>query len=176
MALQARKPSRKKTPEERRLTGTIPDRYAAFARGDITIDDLDEDEIMRGQFRGKDGSFKGRPPKYVPREFATALVQKQHELVATKISGLVNQAFATLSDVMGKPFPQPGDAARVKAAQLILERYLGRVPESLNVKVQQSDWDNNKQRFVKTVSLGEMKQIESSKEEVVTGELEDTDQ
>jgi hypothetical protein len=178
LAIQPRgQGARRKSPEQRRNTGTIPDRYAAFARGELTIDDLDEEEVMRGQFRGKDGTFRGRPPKFIPREFATAIVRKQHELVATRIAGLVTQAFDTLADVMGKPFPQPGDAARVKAAQLVLERYLGRVPETVNIKSEQSTWDKNKERFIKTVHIGELEASPLPKEEeVIEGELEDPDQ
>lgn len=172
MAIPARKPTSTAVNKKRRLTGTVPDRYDAFVKGEITIDDLDDEEIMRAQIKNADGNFKGRPPKYVPHEFAQAIVAKQHELVASRIAGLVTQAFDTLSDVMGKPFPQPGDSARVKAAQLVLERYLGRVPETVNIRQQKNEWESNKERFIKTVHIGELKQIESN-EEVVEGELAD---
>lgn len=168
----------RKTPAERAAAvakfkttrGTIPDRYAAFVKGELTIEDLDEEELMRGQIRGKDGSFRGRPPRLVPREFAQGLAAAQHNHMARRIAGLVDKAFKTLEEVMDKQHPQPGDAARVKAAQLLIERYLGRVPETVNIKAEVSTWNSNKEKFVKTVHIGELKQIEKGQDDAAASE------
>ena len=131
--------------------GTIPTRYEAFMNGELTIDDLDEDEIMRGQLKNAAGNFGGRPPMYIPRKFATALAEKQKELIQAELAGLVLPAMRTLVEVMNKPHPQPGDNAKVQAAKLILERNLGKVPETLQLKAEIKTWEQKFETRIKKV-------------------------
>lgn len=124
-----------------------PNRYRAFMNGKITIDDLDEDEIMRGQIRNKAGHFGGRKPNYVPREFLTQIQVKQREIYEQTLAPMVLKAMRTLDDVMEEKAgryssgPSPQHAARVAAAKLVLERALGRVPEQVQIKAEISHWE-----------------------------------
>jgi len=137
--------------KQRPRKGTIPSRYEAFMNGEITIEDLDEEEIMRGQLRGKDGTFRGRPPTFIPREFAQALAAAQKELIASEMAALVMPAMRTLVEVMDKPHPQPGDNAKVQAAKLVLERNLGKVPETLELKAEIKSWEQKFETRIKKV-------------------------
>jgi len=130
---------------------TVNNRYQQFMDGTITIDDLDEEEIMRGQLRNAKGDFSGRPPMYVPRKFATALATKQKELIQAEMASLVLPALRTLIEVMNKPHPQPGDNAKVQAAKLVLERNLGKVPETVELKAEIKSWEQKFETRIKKV-------------------------
>jgi hypothetical protein len=131
--------------------GLVADRYIAFINGDITVDDMDDEEIMRGQLRNAAGDFGGRPPKLIPREFAQAIQDRQRKLMSERIGGMVLQALETLTEVMQKPHPQPGDNAKVNAAKLILERNLGKVPETINLQAEIRTWEQKMKKSVKVV-------------------------
>lgn len=131
--------------------GRIPDRYQAFLDGEITIDDLDEEEIMRGQLRNKEGTFAGRPPHMIPRTLATALVARQKEIIQTEMAALVLPAMRTLVEVMNKAHPQPGDNAKVQAAKLVLERNLGKVPETVQLTAEIKTWEQKFETRIKKV-------------------------
>lgn len=109
--------------------------------GVITVEDLDDEEIAKGQLRAADGSFKGRPPNYLPREIAMAWAregQKRHQLW---VAGMVGEAQDTVRD-LNKRSLSPADATRLKAAFWILERYAGKTPDRVEVKAEVQTWEH----------------------------------
>ena len=142
------------------LVGKVSDRYEALLTGELSLDDLDDEEILRGQLRAKDGSFKGRPPKLIPREMGMELARRQKVLIEQELAGLVLTALKTLDDIMKKKHPQPGDAARVNAAKEILARNLGKVPETVNLKAEISTWEKKVEAVTVVYELPEPKEIE----------------
>lgn len=152
MALKP-KPDRK--PPETRPSGTrksrrveINTRYQEFVDGTLTIDDLDEEEIMRGQLRTIAGDFRGRPPAYVPQVFAKAIAERQRQMVYMELGRKVLKALQTLDEVMSRQHPQPGDNARVAAAKLVLEYNIGKVPDKVELKAEISQWEKNIQDVI----------------------------
>jgi len=125
----------------KRIMVAVADRYQAFVAGELTVEDLDDDEIYRGQIRNKHGDFRGHPPKYVPREFAIAMQQEMAKRFSSQISALVPDAIAAIQRVMNKTHPQPGDGAVVTAAFKTLERFAGKVPETMNLKAEITKWE-----------------------------------
>lgn len=122
---------------------TINTRYQEFVDGTLTIDDLDDEEIMRGQLRTVAGDFRGRPPAYVPISFAKAIAEKQRQMVFVELGRKVLKALNTLDEVMSRQHPQPGDNARVAAARLVLEYNIGKVPDKVELKAEISTWEQN---------------------------------
>lgn len=157
MALAPREPKHAagKKPRDQSVLKYLPDRYRLFAEGELTVDDLDEEEIMRGQFRNRNGDFRGGVPKIIPREFMVQVMERQKQIVQGEIAGLVTEATKTLQEVMQKRNPQPGDNARVNAAKLILERYLGRVPENINLRAEVNTFDKNTEDLIIIEHIGE---------------------
>lgn len=153
MPLEPRKPHKVRPRPAKPVM--MADRYQAFINGELTVHDLDDEEVMRGQIRAKDGSFRGRPPTVVPREFATAIQERQRAIVMEELGAMVLPAMRTLMEIMNKQHPQPGDAARVKAAQLVLERNLGRVPETINLKAEVETWERHMGEVVVEVAYDE---------------------
>lgn len=119
----------------RNRTAEIPDRYVALVNGTLKIEDLDDEEIFRGQLRNKSGDFRGRPPKFVPQQFVRALREEQARRFQAEMHGLMPEAMKAIERVLIKKHPQPGDGAIVQAAFKTIERFAGRVPETVDLKV-----------------------------------------
>jgi hypothetical protein len=122
--------------EQKTLQVGVPERYIAFITGEMTVEDLDDEEVMRGQLRNKNGDFSGRKPNAVPREFMNAILIEQQRRFQGMLGEQINVAMDTLMEVMQKAHPQPGDAARVKAATYIIDRFAGKTPENVSLKAE----------------------------------------
>lgn len=113
----------------------IPDRYRMLVTGEMTVADLDDEEIFRGQLRNKNGDFRGRPPQWVPQAFVKALQEEQRKRFSSEMQGLVPESMKAIQRVLTKRHPQPGDGAIVNAAFKTIERFAGRVPENVNMNL-----------------------------------------
>lgn len=104
-------------------------RNLAILRGEEELADWDEEELIRGQRRDKNGGWVGRPPKVVPRALHDELVRRKlsegYQLLATNLV----KAVEALGQIVGDP---EADAnARVKAATVIIERVMGKTPQPI---------------------------------------------
>ncbi len=131
---------RKPKDPKRAATVTVNDRALAFARGELTIADLDKEEIARAQFRNKAGDFRGRPADMVPREFATEMMRQHQEGVFKELAAQVLTALRTLDNVM--KHGGIGDQARVKAAEIVLQYNIGKVPDKIEIKGELETWEH----------------------------------
>lgn len=129
------------TPRRRKMV--VTDRYQDFIESGMSFADLSDEEVWRGQLKDQGGAFRGRPPAALPREFFHGMLQEQHKRFMDGMPALVQQAMKTLQDVMATPMPQPGDAARVKAATYIIDRFAGKTPETVQMMAHiktEPDW------------------------------------
>jgi hypothetical protein len=107
-------------------------RYAMFLAGKITVDDLDDEELSRGQLRSLDGSFRGRPPKVVPVELVQAMRREWLNRANAKLrEALLEKGIGTLVALADDPNIDAG--VRLRAAQTIMERTMGKVPDKVEV-------------------------------------------
>jgi hypothetical protein len=134
----------------------VNDRALAFARGELTIEDLDDEEIRRAQFRNKAGDFRGRPSDLVPREFMTEVARQHQDRIFREMAVMVITALNTLDRVM-KYGGAPGDMARVKAAEIILQYNIGKVPDKVEIKGEIETWEHRAEAAV--VDWGELKAL-----------------
>ncbi len=90
-----------------------------------------EEELLRGQRKGRHGRWVGPRPKVVPTAVHQELVQRRM-LAAHKLLGenLV-KAVQVLATIMEDKRADHG--VRVKAATTIIERVLGKVPERIHL-------------------------------------------
>jgi hypothetical protein len=121
-----------------------PERYQAFIRGEIDISDLDDEEVQRMQLRSADGSFRGRPPGVIPREFILALKREQQVRFQAWIDEAVPAAQRAILELVNSKRLQPGDATRLKAAQEIIDRFAGKVSDNVNISAEVTTWEANK--------------------------------
>ena len=133
-----------KEVKRRKYFGSIappPERYRAFIDGDLTVEDLDDEEIQRMQLRNERGTFQGNPPVSLPREFIQAIRIEQQRRFAHWINTTVPGAQKAVVELMNSKKLMPGDATRLKAAQEIIERYAGKTPDRIEVKAEITNFE-----------------------------------
>jgi hypothetical protein len=126
-----------KRPDDKRLSANRPkrtpvkpkSRWQQLIDGDITVDDLDDEEIAMQRCKDKNGRFTGRPPKDLPRELAGSMKVAFARRVQEQLDGTVDIAIQTLVEVAANK-AQAG-VARVNAANSLLERVVGKVPDKV---------------------------------------------
>jgi hypothetical protein len=111
-----------------RITG----RYADFLAGDITVEDLDDEEVARGRLRASDGTFRGRPPTTIPQEMVQAMKREWLSRAQARLSeALLEKGIGVLTQLAGDHTVDP--AVRLRAADLIMNRTMGKVPDKIEV-------------------------------------------
>lgn len=123
-------PARKR---RRRPTSSIPDRYQSFIDGEITVDDLDEEEILRGQLRNKNGDFRGGTPNFIPRQMMIQVMARRDQILTSKLQPLAAKAAKAL-DQMVTNGTTVHDGPRVQAAKLALEYSVGKPVEKVQIQ------------------------------------------
>lgn len=113
-------------------------RREKFLEGYITVDDLDEEELARGEVRGADGRFPATPSKVVPRSMHDEMIKELFARADEKLrTSLVDSVGVMQEIAMGSAY-EPAD--RIKAAQWIYERMRGKVPTEIKVS-QDEPWE-----------------------------------
>lgn len=140
---------------------------------------LTVEELVRGKFRNKNGHMQGRAPKWVPREFQQACL---HELMTRGQElwlGSYTEAIKAMTEIAAGKGPighiaTPGE--RIKAAQFVVERIEGKVPERLVVS-QDKPWQTVLDGIVAEVPADALEagRRALSEADVVDGEVLDVD-
>lgn len=94
---------------------------------------LSPEELARGQLKNERGSFVGAPAKWVPAEFHKACIRELLKRGKQLYQESYLEAIQTMLQVANSPSVEP--AQRIKAAQFVIERIEGKVPERLEVGV-----------------------------------------
>jgi hypothetical protein len=93
---------------------------------------LSEEELTRGVRKGKDGRFRNAPkvvPKAVHNELVTRRMSKAYDLLRESTYDAVRVLVEVAKD------ENADTAVRVKAAELILDRTLGKAPQHVTLDV-----------------------------------------
>jgi hypothetical protein len=136
-----RKTRDEKRREARESGEFVPakERWAALLSGTITVKDLDNEEIARMQVRSRDGSFGGRRravPSHLAQQMQREGIRRATELFRISAPAAVDGLLKIAED------PDAKDSDRIKAYSIIMDRGLGRVPET--VRIEQGElpaWD-----------------------------------
>lgn len=94
-------------------------------------------ELARGQLFDSRGGFSGRPPKLVPRAFHDACVRELMKRGKRMYQENYLQAIDAMTSIANDPGVKPSD--RLKAAQFVIERLEGKVPERVEIS-QAAPW------------------------------------
>jgi hypothetical protein len=94
-------------------------------------------ELARGQLFDSRGGFSGRPPKLVPRAFHDACVRELMKRGKRMYQENYLQAIDAMTSIATDPLVKPTD--RLKAAQFVIERLEGKVPERVEIS-QAAPW------------------------------------
>lgn len=101
-------------------------RYQQYLAKQISTEDLDDDEIMNFGFRDeKTGRiFK---PRNISRDMVNAFTKAMYDRALTELKSSALEAAKTLATIMNDPAVDA--PVRVKAAEAILDRTLGKAPQ-----------------------------------------------
>lgn len=116
-------------------------RMQQFLDGELKVEDLDDEEIRRGQFRSADGDFKGRPTQLIPRKFYDAVVRENIKRANRRFQEELEPSIQVLKDIAHNPRMHAD--ARMKSAIFLIERAAGKTPEKSEVKVELAKWEED---------------------------------
>jgi hypothetical protein len=120
-------------------------------RGDYTwadfVEGLDEEELARGQLKADDGTFKGRPPSLVPREFLLACQREMRrrfeELFQQDVLKVAREYLRIAQS------PNLKEETKAKMLQYAMERVFGGIPKDVTIK-QDAPWEQVIANVVRT--------------------------
>lgn len=95
------------------------------------LDDWDDDELLRGQRKNKNGKFANKPVRYVPTKVHQELVKRQMRLAKHHLNAHLMMASRMLIDIIRSPTTDDGD--RLKAIAMLFDRTMGKAPEKVEV-------------------------------------------
>jgi hypothetical protein len=119
----------------------IPLRWQMVMDGRIKVDELDDEELRRGQLKDKNGHFSGATPKMVPRDIILAMQREGYRRHMEWVAEMVGDAQQAIRELTNSRKLMPGDATRLKAAEMILERYAGKVPDRVEMTTQEKKYE-----------------------------------
>jgi hypothetical protein len=141
-------------------------RYRQFQAGQITVDDLDDEELAACGFRSSNGSIFR--PRNVPRELAQAFTRAIYERAEAEIRSLAIDAAHTIGEIMKNKTNEPD--IRLKAAITLIERNLGKTPQAISVAIEKP-WEEvfDSITHVRSERPSGTKQLESAIDAEVVG-------
>lgn len=128
--------AKEKPPVPNPDEGQPKSRYKAFLAGELTIADLDDEELATCSFRASNGRLY--KPKNVPREMAHAFTRAIFDRAQAEMRSHTVTAAKTMAEIMVDKTNDP--EVRLKAAKELLERNLGKTPQVLAITAQ-APWE-----------------------------------
>lgn len=106
-------------------------RYKALVEGDLSVEDLDTEELAKGRLKDKNGKFTGRPPKFLPRQLIDAMRSEHYK----RVNGILEESLSDMVKTMRAIAKDPDQdgATRLKAAIYVYERFMGKTPDKVEV-------------------------------------------
>ena len=102
-------------------------RYRLFQAGQLTVDDLDDEELACCGFRASNGRIYR--PRNVPREMAQAFTKAIFDRAQQELKKHTVDAAKTVAEIMLNSTIEPD--IRLKAANTLLDRGLGKAPQNV---------------------------------------------
>jgi hypothetical protein len=147
----------------------------AIADGEITdFSDWSVEELVRGQRRNKRGNWTGKRPKLLPAQLVQELARRQGRQAMALLSAHLVDAAKVIIEIAKKKKPERGDIVRLKAAEAIFDRTLGRPDESLTIGLSPDGIVQPWQKLMATSIISTEHELEagdSDDGDIVEGEL-----
>lgn len=114
---------------------TLGKMSTAIIRGEEDLSVWTDEELLRGQRRNKNGNWSGGKPKVVPKAIHDEWVSRRMAEAHDLLRECTVDAVTVLRDVAMDN--EADQAVRIKAAEMILDRTLGKPSEKMQLEVQQ---------------------------------------
>lgn len=124
---------------KRRVIATVSPRMQMWMDGDLKPEDLTDEEVNRMQLMDHEGMFRGRPAQAIPRDLAQAFRSEAQKRLMAWFQEQVPIAQKAYRDLMKARHLSPGDAAKLRAAEGVFERVIGKVPNATDMHVVMND-------------------------------------
>lgn len=153
----------RKSTEERRKKAkemgleTGPQRWARLLDGSLTVRDLDDDEIKNMYVRNADGGFAGKRrtiPSHIAQQFHSEAIRRSND----RLRSAAPEAVQALIDIGKNPAVKESD--RVRALMYVVDRALGKTPETMVVKAEDRFADLLGDAIVEDRDLGDMSPVD----------------
>jgi hypothetical protein len=113
--------------------------------GQENLDDWDDEELKHGQRKDKNGRFQGSSPVIVPKQLHNELVRRTLSKIEELMRESAYEAAQALVEIMQGAYTEDKDDPkakdRIKAAEIILNRVLGKEPIRLEVQAIKSKYE-----------------------------------
>jgi hypothetical protein len=139
IAIRKKRPKKKKEPPTKKRLADggaivhIPPSTAAIMYDGASLEDWDDEELLRGRRRSKNGKFSGRAPRIVPaalhHELTRRRFQRSYALMADSLVDAAMMLRAVVND------EEASYAYRIRAAEVMFERVVGRPREHISLDV-----------------------------------------
>lgn len=144
------RPVKKKTAGRRAMEALSP-RWQDFESGRLKVEDLDWEELVKGQLRNKNGTFSGNKPKVLPRSWHDELARRSAEHGRDVLTANLDVA---LDALVGLARSGPA-REQLGAAQYIADRVLGLMTQKTETKTEITIFSDAIQSGEFLVDLGE---------------------
>ncbi|QLF84328.1 hypothetical protein SEA_KARATE_4 [Microbacterium phage Karate] len=129
----AERPVRRRRHATRVVAEREATRLELLIKGDLKIEDLDDEEILRMQLKNSNGDFRGRPPLWVPRAFALEMRAEFTRRFQGELNNMLPKALKAHKEILDSRHLAPGDAARMTAVKEVYDRTFGKVVQQTEV-------------------------------------------
>lgn len=116
------------------LQVNVSGRMKQLIEGEITVDDLDDEELMSGNFRDASGNLTGNRSKLIPKSVHQEVMRRILQRGQERIRSDYFNALDVVSDIMSDDQNDP--AVRLRAANMIIERTAGKTPEKVELSLE----------------------------------------
>lgn len=99
--------------------------------GQLTMQDLDDKEVHKMRVRSADGTFSGRRRK-LPSHIYHQFQQEQLRRFDAKMRKALKEVPTVIAEILLDPEAKHSD--RLKAAQMLQDRVLGKSPETMRIE------------------------------------------
>lgn len=123
----------KRRRQTRVVATRAPTRLELLLKGDLKVEDLDDEEILRMQLKNQNGDFRGRPPMWVPRSFALEMRAEFTRRFQGELNNMLPKALKAHKEILDSRHLAPGDAARMTAVKEVYDRTFGKVVQQTEV-------------------------------------------
>lgn len=108
-------------------------RLAALLNGELSVEDLDNEELQHGAIKCDDGKFSIRAAYegwHLPRKIKGAMERELLKRADNRVKGAVLGAIERIVEIATSPASEDKDA--FKAAQWLVERAMGKTPDVIH--------------------------------------------
>lgn len=145
-------PTNDTTPKKTKTKSSmvrVGGRMAMLLRGELTVADLDDEELARGQLRGDDGNFHGRKTNLVPRAMHDEMVRRILDRGKEKMREDFFGAIDVIATVMNDSTVDAN--VRLKAADMIITRIAGKPADKVDVAIAVKPWEGTLKGIMRAI-------------------------